>query len=143
MPLDAFDPEYAPTNALLTAPGRDAGTELIAQIRDRPAPGIVCIRDFRHLETRTLPADDLTDEFPTATEIVCPDDLDFPCHCAGDTGDGYMVGRYTVRDDEYTVTVEKFLFNDDTGTDLVTPTNAAPTRDVVEFLHGEIPCILG
>lgn len=46
-----------------------------------------------------------------------------------------MVGRYTVRDDGCTVTVEKFLFDTDTGTDRVTPTNTPPTRDIIEVLH--------
>lgn len=63
--LDIFTPEHALTHALLTASGRDAGTELIAQIRDRPALDTVRIRDFRHLETRTPPAENLADEFPT------------------------------------------------------------------------------
>ena len=132
--LDAFTPEHAPTHALLTAPGRDAGAELIAQVRDRPDPGTVRIRDFQSLEMRTLPAEDLADEFPTASEIMRPDDLDFPCHCAGDIGDGYLVSRYTVSDSS-DVSVERFVFQRDANClDLLDVTDKHPPHDVIEFL---------
>lgn len=138
MSLDDFDPEYAPTNALLTHPGRntirDSGTEIIAQIRDRPDHGTVRIHDFRYFETRTLPVDDVADGFSVASEIMRPDDLDFPVHHVAEPNEGYLVSRYTVNDTGE-VSVERFFFEQDPEClDLLTVTDTHPPRDVTEFL---------